>query len=417
MTNYDRWQLYMRDITSPDIFIEWGFYAMIGAALERRVSNNNPDRPLFANPYVVLVGPPGIGKGLVTDTVSDWLNYHKITRPMTKAEAAVAEGNEKNLYIPRFSFVGDSITYEKLMDEVVLSTRDYKDHNGNVQIQAAMIMVLDEFTSIFKKHADDIVTYANTAWNGKNYDRKTKKGGTTPIRKPILSIIGGTTPSELQKLRRLDVAGGGFFSRFIFVYSSLNRKRATKIPPPDESQVKAKMELLDYLLVLSNVSATIGLSDEAQAHLDKWYASEDNVVLNKDVRLGEYYARKITHVIKLAMAMHYSEPNWGKEISVETIKASIDLLGRTEKNMHLALSASGRNALSAIATDICAYLLKNGSAEYRELLAQFYSECTGDELNDILQTLQAQHKICATKRGDKTIYELASEANNPATRP
>ena len=40
-----------------------------------------------------------------------------------------------------------------------------------------------------------------------------------------------------------------------------------------------------------------------------------------------------------------------------------------------------------------------------------------DELNDILQTLQAQHKICATKRGDKTIYELASETHNATTRP
>lgn len=416
MTNYDRWQLYMRDITSPDLFIEWGYYAMIGAALERRVNNNNPDRPLFANPYVVLIGPPGVGKGLVTDTISDWLGYHKIERQMTRAEAAVAEGSNKNVQIPRFSFVGDSITYEKLMDEVVLSTRDYVDHEGKVQIQAAMIMVLDEFTSIFKKHADDIVTYVNTAWNGKNVDRKTKKNGHVPIRKPILSIIGGTTPSELQKLKRLDVAGGGFFSRFIFVYSSLNRKRATKIPPPDEAQVKAKMELLDYLLVLSKVSASIGLSDEAQAYLDKWYAKEENVILNRDVRLGEYYARKITHLVKLSMAMHFSEPDWGKAISVETIKKAIDLLARTEKNMHLALSASGRNALSAIATDICAYLLKNGRADYRELLAQFYAECTGDELNDILQTLQAQHKICATDRGGKTVYEL-SEPCPPQSSP
>jgi hypothetical protein len=180
--------------------------------------------------------------------------------------------------------------------------------------------------------------------------------------------------------------------------------------------LKAKAELLDYLLMLSKVSATIGLSAEAEAYFERWNANEENVVLNKDVRLGEYYARKITHIIKLAMAMHFSEPNWGKEIEIPTLQKAIDLLGRTEKHMHLALSSSGRNVLSAIATDICAYLLKNTQADYRELLAQFYSECTGEELNDILQTLQAQHKICATKRGDKTIYELASEANNTAVR-
>jgi hypothetical protein len=406
MTNFDRWKLYMRDIASPELFIEWGYYSMVGAALERRVANSNPDRPLFTNPYVVLVGPPGIGKGLVTDTISDWLNFHKVPRQMSKAEAAVAEGSEKSVLVPRFSFVGDSITYEKMMDEVVLATRDYVDHNGRTQIQASLIMVLDEFTSIFKKHADDIVVYCNTAWNGKNYDRKTKKGGTVPIRKPILSIIGGTTPSELQKLRRLEVAGGGFFSRFVFVYSSLNRMRVTRIPPPDTEQAAAKNELLDYLLTLSKVSATIGLSDEAQAYLDVWYKDENNVVLNRDVRLGEYYARKITHITKLAMMMHFAEPGWGKEISIDTLKMAIDLLGRTEKNMHLALSASGRNALSAIATDIMAYLQKVGQADYRELLAQFYSECTGDELNDILQTLQAQHKINSDRRGEKTVYKL-----------
>jgi hypothetical protein len=396
----------MRDITSPDLFIEWGYYSMIGAALERRVSNLNQDRPLFANPYVVLCGPPGIGKGLVTDTISDWLNHHKIPRELSRAEAAVAEGGEKTVLVPRFSFVGDSITYEKLMDEVVLSGRVYTDHNGRPQMQAAMVMVLDEFTSIFKKHADDLVIYCNTAWNGKNYDRKTKKNGTVPIRKPILSIIGGTTPSELQKLRRLEVAGGGFFSRFIFVYASLNRMRATKIPPPDSDQLRAKAELLEYLLVLTKVSANIGLSAEAQVYLDGWYKDERNVVLNRDIRLGEYYARKITHITKLAMAMHFAEPDWGAEISVATLKQAIDLLGRTEKNMHLALSATGRNALSAIANDIAGYLDKVGQADYRELLAQFYSECSGDELTDILNTLQAQHKIQASRRGDKTIYEL-----------
>jgi hypothetical protein len=409
MTNFDRWRLYTRDLPSPDIFIEWGFYSMIGCALERRVQNDNPDRPLFANQYVLLVGPAGVGKGLVTDTVIDFLRHFKFEKPMTAAEKAMAEGRGKATHEYVFPFVADSITYEALMEEVVRATREYKTANGDVRMQAAMIMALDEFTSIFKRYSEDIVTYVNTAWNGKDYDRKTKKSGNNPIRKPILNIIAGTTPSEFAKLSRMEIVGNGFFARLILVYASHNRGRVTHIPPPDAEQRAAKQQLLDHLLLLSKVAADVAFSAEAREYLDKWFKDENNVIVNRDHRLGEYYARKITHLNKLCMVLHYSEPNWGKFIEVPTVQRAIDILARTEKLMHLALQSGGRNELGRVAQEVSAYITKVCEScegpDFRELLAQFYNDCTKDELEDVLMALQAQHSIFAASDGNKTIYK------------
>lgn len=409
MTNFDRWKLYTRDLPSPELFIEWGFYSMIGCALERRVQNDNPDRPLFANQYILLVGPAGVGKGLVTDTVIDFLRNFKIEKPMTEAEKALAEGRGKKTHVYLFPFVADSITYEALMEEVVHATREYVTPAGESRIQAAMIMALDEFTSIFKRYSEDIVTYVNTAWNGKDYDRKTKKSGNNPIRKPILNIIAGTTPSEFAKLSRMEIVGNGFFARLILVYASHNRGRVTHIPRPDEAQQRAKQEILDHLLKLSKVSADLAFSKEARDYLDEWFKLESNVVVNKDHRLGEYYARKITHLNKLCMVLHYSEPDWPKEVPVSTVKRAIDILARTEKIMHLALQSGGRNELGRVAQEILAYVTKQAAEgndpDFRELLAQFYNDCTKDELEDVLMALQAQHAIYTISDGNKSVYK------------
>ena len=37
MTNIEKWRHFLKDLESPDMFVDWGFYSMIATALQRRV--------------------------------------------------------------------------------------------------------------------------------------------------------------------------------------------------------------------------------------------------------------------------------------------------------------------------------------------------------------------------------------------
>src|SRR5215831_2252164 len=78
ISNAQKWLLYTDGLPSPQNYIEWGWRYLVGAALQRRVWLPPTHKPCFANSYVIFVGKPGIGKGLVIREVSDFLRHWKL---------------------------------------------------------------------------------------------------------------------------------------------------------------------------------------------------------------------------------------------------------------------------------------------------------------------------------------------------
>ena len=85
MTNYEKWQLYMREVTSPQRFIDFGWIYIVAAALGRKVWVGG-HRKLYPNVYIILVGGPGVGKGLVIKPVTDILKHFRINMESGKIE-------------------------------------------------------------------------------------------------------------------------------------------------------------------------------------------------------------------------------------------------------------------------------------------------------------------------------------------
>ena len=71
MTNIEKWRYFLKDLESPDLFIDWGFYSMISTALQRRVWLFPDTFTLYPNLFVLLVGPPAAGKSRVISQVSE----------------------------------------------------------------------------------------------------------------------------------------------------------------------------------------------------------------------------------------------------------------------------------------------------------------------------------------------------------
>ena len=397
MTNLERWRLYNRDLFSPDVFVDWGWYSLVGAVLERRVYYDNDTNPLYANQYILLVGPPGVGKGLVMGKCIEFIRHfkkkkaYKVEANVQKALAGIA-GKIMDDDEYTFSLAADSTTFESLLVETVRNKKMVINSKGSPEAQSCMYFVLDEYTSIFKQHADDMITFLQTAWTCKDYIRRTKHQGTDILKNPCFNLVGGTTPSEFSKLLRREIIGAGIMARTVIVYGAANRSRGIKLPAPDQEQLMAKQELLKWIEHLSHVKQCVRYTPEAEEYLQNWYNSSE-YRLNHNQHLDEFAVRKLTHVHKLAMCMHFSDEGYETDLGIDVLKRAIAELARIEPYMHIALQA-GRNELSPIAQQIMAFIARFPTGvEENELLGQFMSDVRQSELVEILQTAMAVGKL------------------------
>src|SRR5437899_153738 len=92
-SNYEKWRIFMDWCISPDCYIDFSFYNMIAAALQRRVWTGPKHSPLFANHYTILVGEPGVGKGLPIKEVTKIIKYHKLQDPRAKKNEQIKEND------------------------------------------------------------------------------------------------------------------------------------------------------------------------------------------------------------------------------------------------------------------------------------------------------------------------------------
>src|SRR6185369_5451385 len=59
------WQEYSNVLSSPPIFRKWAGIGILSAVLERKIWTKTKGSNLFPNLYIILVGPPGVGKSAI----------------------------------------------------------------------------------------------------------------------------------------------------------------------------------------------------------------------------------------------------------------------------------------------------------------------------------------------------------------
>ena len=429
MTNFERWQLLMRDVTSPQSFIDFGFYSLIAAALQRRVWTNAEHQKLYPNIYVVLVGPPGVGKGLILKPIIEMLRHHKLepsgatkitnenlaaeTVAIANYQAATAtqtkKTSEKPLVLP---VAANSITYEALVNTCAENTRriNYKrydktigKHVDEIYSHASLCFALEEISSLFHKDSQKVVDFLITAYDCGDYHYKTKTQGEDFVKRCCLNFIGGTTPVFIETSFKSHLLTDGFSSRVWFIHGERNRFYRLQSPELSAEQLQAKQELIEHIGKLTKLYGYIPFAPDALAYLKDWWEVRDGGGWsrpNTSEKLDAYYSRKNIHVQKLALLMHLGEDSSINElgqpanpISLETCKRALAVLDNAELTMHLALNFDGENPLYRTSKKIMKYLTKNGPQTTDVLLLEFFSDVKSEELNEILTHLAKTRQI------------------------
>lgn len=392
MTNKERWDSYTSGLPSPQNYLDWGWYYTIAASLQRRVWVGPVHQPCYPNMYTILVGGPGIGKGLTIKAVSSLLKHWplelsngaahiaKTTEEKALVEDAV-DGNLRHAKEKEFQGNGkmagkdafkpalipvcaDAITYEALVKAVGDSYRYInfvtEDSTGKRNLRAyghsSLSFLLEELSSLMRKRTHDTVNYLLGLYDCPvDYEYTTLTRGKDRVRRGCLNILAGTTPSFMSSTFDEELIGEGFTSRTFYVYATKNRKNVMWMSPLTPEQEQYKQDLLNHVKKLTSIYGEARISDETKDWLINWWNEycNNNKRANKAVEMIPYYARKNIHVFKLAMAMHFSEDaemdDLGRpknEISLETFQKAIEFLDREESNMHLCLRMEGNNPIS-----------------------------------------------------------------------
>lgn len=461
---FEKWRIYTDALTSPDSYINFGFYYLISASLQRRVWIDG-FKNLFPNQFMNLVGPPGVGKGLVTSAISELLKYHKRENPnkgtsttfMTDKKGHIVEeidrremeeyakadymagvteenrGNpglnahmpvEKPLLIP---MAADASTYEALVMHTARSLRrvNYSSYDSSlgrniikVYTHSSITFCLEEISSLFKKRGEDVLAFLQQSYDCGDYKKETKSQGTDRVYRACVNLIGGITPDAMRRIFRDELLNEGYASRCIFIFEPKNRKTAVFLPPKTELQLAYEQDILKHIKKLTELYGPITIEPEAREWVEAWWKEASINRINVSEKLQHYYARKQIHVLKLATAIHFSEST-EMTIGLGPIKAAINLLHSVERRMHYALVLSADNPYYKVGIKVLDYLRDATEPKsIKELIATFWERLPSNEpreaMNKILEYYILTDKVKEI-RNDRNVpcYIAIREAPKP----
>lgn len=232
--------------------------------------------PLYPNLYTFIIGHPGVGK----------------TRTIRAASKFFLE-------LPEPHIAPTSMTMASLTDCLVESKRTIIQLPNPPMEYNSMFIMADELSAFMHKYEEDIIGGLTTFYDvdvlpyGQHRRGKEIK---IKIKRPQLSILAGSTPSNLVKFIPEMAWDQGFTSRVIMVFSD------ARIIGDDFAFKHKPMppEMVHDLKCINTMCGEFGTTQEFRDAVNKWRQAGEPPVPNHP-RLTHYNSRRKAHVYKLSM--------------------------------------------------------------------------------------------------------------------
>ena len=418
---YDAWRHYLEKNSSPEVFADFGFYFMISAALQRRVWVGKNGAELYPNIYVVLVGPPGVGKGIIISPVTSILRSFKKGKILSEdsrklleslnatnedlVELAKKDEDTNQLILPTSA---DTTTYQSLVRDVAGAMAPHKWVNSKgerkVYTHCSMYFSLKEMGTMFQANQKLLLDFLLDAYDSSDHRYKTKTSGEDCIWRTCVSMLCGTTPSWIADSSMDKIINEGFSSRAFFVFSGDNKFNSFNPVAYDTEHLVSRKIVQDHVRKLLGLFGEIEFSPEAEEICERYFREQFGVDKGRaGSSMEPYFSRKQVHIKKLCMILHFSENAEFFPISAEIAERALVILKTLEKDMHSAFSFKKRNPLAAPAQTLMRYLKasKNGLSK-EEILLGMSGDLGMQEIEEVVNYLMKTKQVIY----EKTKYKI-----------
>jgi hypothetical protein len=332
----------------------WTGISTLAGVLRRKCWIDQAYFRWYPNFYVVLVAPPGIVSKSTTAGI----------------------GMDLLRAVPGVKFGPEIVTWQALATSFVNAAETF-EYQGLHHTQSALTIESSEFGNLLNPQDKEMVDILVTLWDGKGLRKETKHSGNDEIINPWINLIACTTPSWIAGNFPEYLIGGGLTSRMVFVYADAKEKYVAypgDNVPKDLGEIKRKLvDDLEHITI--NCVGEYCLSADAKIWGEQWYEhhyTHKPANLDDD-RFGGYFARKQTHVHKLALVLAAACRD-DTVIEVCDLELANTMVTDLEPDMAMVFSKIGKSDESFYADRIIAYLRRQGPTPYKEVYRFVYSQ-------------------------------------------
>lgn len=392
---------YTKLAESPDKFHLWTAVSAISGALRRRVYINQGYFEWVPNFYIIIVAPPGIVAKSTTSGIG-----MKILRE-----------------IPSIKFGPNIVTWQALVQSFSQALEVIERKDGTMDTMSALTIHSAELGNLLDPKERQMVDLLVSLWDGDRsaLEKVTKGMGSEKVQNPFINIIGCTTPQWISGAFPEYVIGGGLTSRCIFIYGKAKRHLTAytgKALLAERNLGALRVDLIHDLEQISQMEGEYSLTSEAYAWGELWYREHNTVTIPKctDYRLANYYARKQTHMHKLAMILAASESD-RLTIGVDHLKQALHLLESVEVDMLETFSHIGLSPEVRAREEIIILVRNQGPRPLEEIARTVGRFLLGDEFKRVLDSACLTGQIELRNVNGKTYIAPKFSHDEPQPQP
>ena len=342
----------------PKPFAQWSALSAVAGAMGRRVWYPMANYDIRSNNFIVLIAPPGRNK-----SVSLILPFTKVFSKLTTPIGTTEDDQNFNSGLDQYGLrnyplyvVQDRITPEKLAVDMTKITRlDLRLSSPAMDefYDSSVTLVTSEFGTFMGRHERYLQMFMTDMWDSKaEYSHKTKTSGEYLIKGPCLNWLACATPEQFVDNLPEDARSQGLLSRMLPIYYDGDRI------PQSLVQERVSDNTVDNLRE--------DLADIAKMYGPMTFDKDAFKIVDEDIKAGippeptdnhlsEYVQRRVSHFIKIAIAVSASRRSTRK-IMLEDWEFTKELMFAAEKQMPKALEGFGMGRTGRIAHDMVTWL-------------------------------------------------------------
>lgn len=251
--------------------------------MERRIWVKTAIGNLYPHLYLLFVGPPGVGKTVLTSRVRNFLQD-------------LVDIKDPN----SFHIAAASLTYASLIDDLKDAGRRYILPNmTDVVNYNSLTIISNELGVLLPEYDPTMMSKLTDLYDAHPYSERRRTTNTNfVIEAPQISLLAATTPSFLTDTLPPGAWDQGFLSRSMIAFSSESLYRDLF----NDSPMAAKLEedLIADLRHIFSLYGKMTFTAEAVQFIQNWDRN-GRLPLPDHPKLIHYNTRRAAHLLKLSM--------------------------------------------------------------------------------------------------------------------